>query len=129
MNILNLIDPITDIIIYYYSLFRNFKVTKNLRNSIKSSFIDLWNNYIFENGISWDEVDSIDLFCGIHEKRYTDFNIDIFQEITYEIISYFDNEYPFYPGMTILSINPVPFDGLSITHEMISCIIEFHLHG
>lgn len=126
MKIRDVIFPVTDIVLYYYSLIHKFKITENLRLNVSRTIIDMWENYLCD--ISYDNIDSIDVLEGIHSKRYDNLNIDMFDEITYEIISYIDNGGLLLPNMSILSINDVPFSGITLTHEIISNIIEFYLN-
>lgn len=126
MKIRDIIFHVTDIILCYYSLIRRFTITENLRLNVSRTIIDMWENYLCD--ISCDNIDSIDVLEGIYSKRYDNLNIDLFHEITYEIISYFDNDGILLPNMSILSINDVPFSGITLTHEIISNIIEFYLN-
>ena len=128
MKIENLIDIVTYSVLYYYSLINEFNITDNLISGLKTSILQLWNEYMSDI----EDEESIDLIGVLYDEHttilYTN-DSNLFGNITHVITSYFDNGGTVDTKMEVLELythNYLP--GMVLTHAQISKIIEFYLN-
>lgn len=128
MKIENVIDVITYSVLYYYSLIKRFDITDNLISGVKTSILQMWNEYMSDI----EDEECIDLICVMNAENskllHTN-DSNLYKNITHVIISYFDKGGMLDTEMEVLEIytyNYLP--GMVLTHTQISKIIEFYLN-
>ena len=128
MKIENIIDVITYSVLYYYSLIKRFDITDTLISGVKTSILQMWNEYMSD--IEDEEyIDLIGVMHGEHAKILNTNDSNLYKNITHVIISYFDKADVIDTEMEVLEIytyNYLP--GMVLTHAQISKIIEFYLN-
>lgn len=128
MKIDNLLDVITYSIISYYSLIRKFETTSILISGIRYCIRQMWNKYMSDIEAE-EDIDFIGVLSGTDSVLLSTNDPNLYKNITYVIISYFDRNGLINNGYGILEIfqsNYLP--GMIITHSQISNMMEFYLN-
>lgn len=131
MPVHDMLDFTADIILYYYSLIYNIKVTETLRLDVRCTLKRIWYDFItgypYYKYFPVDEFESVDILNWENRKHYENIH-DHREDITYEITAYLKGR-DYIPDDTthVISLNVAPFAGLTFNHGMIRRIINFHL--
>lgn len=125
MYITDVIDCVTLSILRYYSLIREFDITERLVYDVKSSLMIMWYN-ISEYQYN-DNIMSVNILYGPYYKQYENLN-DLYENIDNDLTSYLNSIDLLSNTTHIISLCPIPFVGMSLTHLDITRIIEFNLN-
>lgn len=131
MPVHDMLDFTADIILYYYSLIYNIEVTETLRldvrNTLKRMWYDFISGYPYYEYFPVNQFESVDILNWENRKHYENTH-ELRDNITYEITAYLDDR-DYIPDDTthVISLNVVPFAGLTFNHGLIRRIINFHL--
>ena len=128
MKIDNLLDVITYSIISYYSLIRKFETTNILISGIRYCIRQMWNKYMSDIEAE-EDIDFIGVLSGTDSVLLSANDPNLYKNITYVIISYFDRNGLINNGYGILEIFQSDYlPGMIITHSQISNMMEFYLN-
>lgn len=132
MPVSELLNLTADIILFYYSLIYKIKITETLRSDIRYTVHCMWDDFIndFYNELpkeyfQIDKFESVDILYWQYCKHYENIQ-DLRDNITYEITAYLKDVESISNDSHVISLNVVPFAGLTFKHNTITRIINFY---